>query len=299
MTTRSKSSRNSNQARNSRDSEVTELIGSVRELLEKQKASESWTEKLSFQAEMSQRIEKRLEEMERQLDDLTQVSQLTAEIQSRTVTSESNQDHRDWEEKFEQRFDQFETRIQEWINSGVASNTVPHSGTEAETSVDDRPMFEDVTSGNEVTGLSTASFLGNWQQQREEMLSAFSNSAKGTEETETEKVEETPSASELSESELVELGATQDDIDEILAIKEQLQTALRETEIEMSIQRAKISQERAALDERASQIEQRERELNRKQPDSGTKEKKSGRNVFRLQSFLGKKSSDEDTAENK
>ncbi len=193
--------------------------------------------------------------------------------------------------QIDDRFKKIEGMLTNCIQSVTAcieaSQVVANSPVEIKTKV---ASFDDFHAGD--SGLSTASFLGNWQKQRDEMLNQFSKAEATFENTSTDKqpakkTDITCSSEVVSESDLKDLGATVEDVNEILLLKEQLQQAMRETEIELSIQRAKISQERAALEDRESRLVQRERDVERRVSEKN--EKSKGRNVFRLQSFLGKK----------
>ena len=138
---------------------------------------------------------------------------------------------------------------------------------------------------HDCSGLSTASFLGNWQQQREQMLQSLSAQESVNEPGKSfgsAPALEERSTPEQREREILQ-DATPDELNEIQSLKEQLQQALRDTEIELSIQRAKLSQERAALEQLAANLSQREREMTRRAETP----KKSGM-MNRLKSFLAK-----------
>jgi hypothetical protein len=153
-----------------------------------------------------------------------------------------------------------------------------------------QPVFTDVGSkarddepgeSDNSTGLSTMAFLSNWEAERAKMLNAIEDETKTP-----EAVEEVISSTTAIDKTLVDLedmpGVTAEDINEIAALKQRLQEMLRETEIELSIQRAKISHERAQIEQKAAIISQRERELSRRVEEG----KKNKGVLSRMKNFL-------------
>jgi hypothetical protein len=182
------------------------------------------------------------------------------------------------------RFESLELELQE-MRSQWESRQVEPTPTEE---VEKKPSLDIDDEEEEFGNLSTASFLGNWQKQRDEMLSAFCTSAARDNPVSDAQIEiEVLEVSSMALSDLP--GATEEDINEIQELKNQLQQAMRDNEVEIAIQRAKISQERAAIEELAITLDRREKELNRKKSDSN---KKPVRDMFRLQSFLGRKNTE-------
>jgi hypothetical protein len=131
------------------------------------------------------------------------------------------------------------------------------------------------------SGLSTTAFLNNWESERAKMLNAIEDETKTP-----EAVEEVINSTTAIDRTLTDLenipGVTPEDINEIAALKQRLQEMLRETEIELSIQRAKISHERAQIEQKAAILSQREKELSRRVEEG----KKNKGVLSRMKNFL-------------
>lgn len=96
--------------------------------------------------------------------------------------------------------------------------------------------------------------------------------------------------SECSKEELQALpGVTQADLDYIQHLKDQLESLSRETEVELSISRAKLTQQLADLEEREADISRREKELLRKSEQKSTTDDSSKGMLSRMKHFLGKR----------
>lgn len=98
--------------------------------------------------------------------------------------------------------------------------------------------------------------------------------------------------SECSTEELQALpGVTQADLDYIQHLKDQLESLLRETEVELSISRAKLTQQLADLEEREVDLSRREKELLRKSEQKSNSDDSSKGMLSRMKHFLGKRHS--------
>ncbi len=139
------------------------------------------------------------------------------------------------------------------------------------------------------------SVFSSWHSQREQMLAALSTESEtASRAPKPRPVEPVPKAKpelkiplnfEPPAAESSALAhATAEDLVEIEGLKAQLQEALRETEIELSIQRAKLSQERQRLEEFESALNQRERSISRQNLNSSRKQDDGI--VKRLKGFL-------------
>jgi D-alanyl-D-alanine carboxypeptidase len=78
----------------------------------------------------------------------------------------------------------------------------------------------------------------------------------------------------------------QNELVEIDALKEQLQAAIREMEVECSVQRAKLSHERARLEAREADLQRREKKLVRDSREQLIAEEKSEPLVSRIKGML-------------
>ncbi len=219
------------------------------------------------------------------LDSLRQLDQFQPEAEK--VEEEGNSN--------EYRLQDFERRLQA-IEQKVTdlSNCLPQweQALRNQTTATAQPAFADLKSVGESqanedgelhgsTGLSTTAFLSNWEAERSKMLNAIEDETKTPEAVEA--VINSTAAIDRSLMDLENMpGVTTEDINEITALKQRLQEMLRETEIELSIQRAKISHERAQIEQKAAIISQREKELTRRVEEG----KKSKGVLSRMKNFL-------------
>lgn len=81
-------------------------------------------------------------------------------------------------------------------------------------------------------------------------------------------------------------GASADILAEVNQLKDQLMAAMRDAEVELSRERARMSNEKVAYEKRIAELEQRERDLT--QRAAAGPNQKDGR-VSRLRRFLGRK----------
>ncbi len=136
---------------------------------------------------------------------------------------------------------------------------------------------------DQAVGLEAATFLKGWQQQRNEMLQRMSASEplpapSLATATDSRHQPSFPVTSEL-------LNASPEELSEIQQLRDQLNQAMRDTEIELSRERARISNDRLELDRREAELRQREMELSH-QADRNATPVKDGR-LARLRKMLG------------
>lgn len=175
-------------------------------------------------------------------------------------------------------------KIERQLGAGVS---VPPDSAVAET----RPAAEspapapgeDTQQFDQAVGLEAASFLKGWQQQRNEMLQRMSTreptpTATRTQATDLRHQPSVPAVSEL-------LNASPEELSEIQQLRDQLNQAMRDTEIELSRERARISNDRLELDRREAEIRQREMEVSH-QASHNSAPVKDGR-LARLRKMLG------------
>lgn len=136
-------------------------------------------------------------------------------------------------------------------------------------------------------GLETMSFLRGWQQQRSEMLDRMSRQEAADHEEEPKTpTSEDPGASATANA-LLE--ASEDDRNEIQRLKDQLQQAMRDAEIELARERARLSNERLELERRDAEWKAREKELLKQLQSRSTPQQRDG-GMSRLKRLLGGKS---------
>jgi len=135
--------------------------------------------------------------------------------------------------------------------------------------------------------------VSSWMQQREVMLkclvaqleiedSFYPAEIEPSESPVTSEV--TPPAGNVSLTPPSDL--QQNELVEIDALKEQLQAAIREMEVECSVQRAKLSHERARLEAREADLQRREKKLVRDSREQLIAEEKSEPLVSRIKGML-------------
>ncbi len=137
-------------------------------------------------------------------------------------------------------------------------------------------------------GLEASSFLKGWQQQRKEMLDRMSQQEE-EKAVVVEKHVASPAKKNMWDASPVLAGASSEDIDEIQQLKDQLKLAMRDAEIELSRERAKISNDRLELDRKSNDLERREKEVKRKEESPAVVSACGDKRVSRLKSFLSRR----------
>jgi hypothetical protein len=219
-----------------------------------------------------------LERLERLVDSMNDVladsksreNQLTVQLEKQLQLME----------RMEQRLQASLTEVP--VESAPSLETAPDSS--AKDKDKDNDKDDDEFEG--AVGLEAASFLQGWQKQRKEMLERMSQQEEveaAAAESARNHVPKTGKKNMWDISPAL-AGASSDDIDEIQMLKDQLKQAMRDAEIELSMERAKMSNERLQMEKRLHDIERREKDIQRKsiQPESECGDNR----VSRLKSFL-------------
>lgn len=133
--------------------------------------------------------------------------------------------------------------------------------------------------------VGSGSFLKSWQQQRDEMLNRLSNPDEATTANRSPSHEHATEATPEDKWSVSLEGASPEDLSEIETLKDQLKKAMRDAEIELSMERARMSNERVTLEKRIAELEQREKELTKQA--NAEPSHKDGR-VSRLRKLLGR-----------
>lgn len=204
------------------------------------------------------------------------------------VMSQSNRDNRMMEqvevqlalfERLQHRLDEIEGRLNQ-IPAALADLTESDSNRRAWKAEPPEEVANDYS-------LSPA--LASWQEQRDQMLKSLGAETPQAEIPEP-RITPAPTAEPVFRQchELpLPAHATPDEANEIEALKSQLKAAIREMELECSVQRARLSRERMLLDEKEAELAQREKNLLRQPQAKRNKRASEGSIVSRLKGFLG------------
>ena len=212
------------------------------------------------------------------MSSLRQLDQFQPEIETKAELPSSS-DHRLAD--FERRLQAIEQKVSDLSNYLPQLEQATGNQTLEFTDVESSEIVNEDSEISTSSGLSTTAFLNNWESERAKMLNAIEDETKTP-----EAVEEVINSTTAIDRTLTDLenipGVTPEDINEIAALKQRLQEMLRETEIELSIQRAKISHERAQIEQKAAILSQREKELSRRVEEG----KKNKGVLSRMKNFL-------------
>ncbi|MFM7118238.1 MAG: hypothetical protein ACKO0N_16565 [Planctomycetota bacterium] len=148
-------------------------------------------------------------------------------------------------------------------------------------------------SPTEAEAVAPKTAVSSWQRQREEMLKCL------VAQLEIEdslypgepRIEQSPNEIEtidsISLADFPTQGLTPEvQLQQIEALKEQLHAAIREMEVECSVQRAKLSHERARLEAREVDLERREKKLARDNREKKVQEERAEPLVSRIKGLL-------------
>lgn len=135
--------------------------------------------------------------------------------------------------------------------------------------------------------------VSSWQQQREAMLKCLVAQLEIEDSLYPGELNVDEPAGEVESIESIRLAnfptngvVSGGQLEQIEALKEQLHAAIREMEVECSVQRAKLSHERASLEAREADLERREKKLARESREKKVEEERAEPLVSRIKGML-------------